>query len=861
MAERDMTILGLLVRGLRARDVRTALITTALVGLARVAAAQVPYEVIHEFPPLGPLRPYGLTRTSDGDFIGVTGSGGIANQGTVFRMTPEGTITVLHSFTGNAGLGTTDGANPSAGVIEASDGNFYGTTTTRGTIFRITPNGTLTTLYTFAGALTTDLQLPLAELLEASDGNFYGTTYLGGLYSDGTVFRMTPAGVVTILHSFEFNGPDGYYPASRLVQASDGYLYGTAVYGGPPSGGEPGWGTVFRIALDGTFTVLHTFSGTDGAAPGSLIQGSDGTFYGITAGGFPTATAGTIFSMTPGGTVTVLHTFSGGVDGGRPFAALTEMADGRFIGTTTEGGIGGKGTVFTITPDGAFAVLHSFLGDVDGAAPNTALVDAGNGHFYGATLDGGSASRGGTVYRINSDGDISVLHTFRTGPDGSVPNGALVQGDDGSLYGTTTGGGDFGNGTVFKVSSDGALTVLHEFDYFDGSTPGSGVISASDGDFYGTTILGGASNLGTVYRMTPEGALTVLHEFGGAPGGAHPLASLAQGDDGRLYGTTYYGGASGFGTVFSLDVDGTLAVLHSFAGGSAGGNPIAGLIQVADGSFYGTTSRGGSFDSGILFKMTAEGSVTVLHSFGAPGDGAFPVAGVVQAMDGSLYGTTLRGGATGNGTVFKVAGGGAISVVHSFTGGTGGAFPGGALIQATDGYLYGTTISGGASGQGTVFKFSTSGVLLTLQSFTGEFTGRPFAALVQASDGHFYGTAAGSRRTPVAIPGTGGAVFRLVNVPCEDTLALTYADGTLNLGFTLMSSTDAMWGAWLVTEGGAVELWSVQIPAVPAPVSFNVPLSPFPMIGTAGVFTTLSSAIYGTICADWQTVDTSAPIP
>lgn len=847
---------------------RTALSTLLALLVAGVAAAQVPYEVLHEFPPLGPVRPLGLIKASDGSFIGATAAGGIANRGTVFRITADGVVTTLHEFTGNSGLPSTDGAYPASGVIEGSDGNYYGSNDyPNGTLFRVTPDGTLTTLYS-ARSFTEgpDIDCPCAPLVEASDGNFYGTSVTGGIGigSSGTIFRMTPAGVVTILKTFVFSGPDGRYPFSALTQGSDGHLYGTTTGGGITSAGTPGHGTVFRMTLAGELTVLHTFSGPDGAAAGPLVQASDGNFYGVTEGGWGTVTAGTIFRMTPAGAVTVLHAFDGGADGGRPVAALREAGAGVFYGTSFSGGLTpdgspAQGTLFRITSTGAFTLLHTFLGGSGGGGPVSPLLDNGDGYLFGVTLDWGSPSRSGTFYKTTVDGDVSIVHVFRRGPEGTVPAGALIQATDGDFYGMTSAGGDFGNGTIFKMGSDGTTTVLHQFNYFDGATPAAGLVQATDGNFYGTTLSGGVANLGVAFRLTPAGTLTVLHEFGvDPPDVRYAFGQLVQADDGHLYGTSFHGGATGqYGSVFRMTTDGTVTIVHSFTGGAGGGNPVGGVIQAADGSLYGTTVRGGSTDAGTLFKLTLPGDFAVLHEFGANGDGAYPVAPPIQTADGMLYGTTLLGGSTNNGTVYRMSDEGAFALLHSFTNGADGARPAAPLLQAVDGALYGTAGAGGASGGGTIFKLGASGILLTLHAFEGTFTGRPSAALVQAANGDFYGTVLGSRKTSGGL-GNGGAVFRLGNVACQDTLALTYANNTLTLNFMLMAPANAVWTSWLTTNVGSTQMWSVPIPALPTPTPVSVPLSPFPKLGTVGVYSTLSTPAFGTICAEWQTIDTSA---
>jgi len=230
-------------------------------------------------------------------------------------------------------------------------------------------------------------------------------------------------------------------------------------------------------------------------------------------------------------------------------------------------------------------------------------------------------------------------------------------------------------------------------------------MQASDGNLYGTTTKGGAnSNAGTVYKITTAGAETVMWSFGGSGDGVNPYASPIQASDGNLYGTTYGGGANGAGTVFKITTAGAETVLWSFGGSGDGALPDSGLMQASDGNLYGTTTSGGTNGAGTVFKITTAGAETVLWSFGGSGDGAKPYGGLIQASDGNLYGTTYGGGANGAGTVFKITTTGAETVLWSFGGSGDGVNLDGALMQASDGNLYGTTYGGGANGAGTVFN-------------------------------------------------------------------------------------------------------------------------------------------------------------
>jgi len=348
-------------------------------------------------------------------------------------------------------------------------------------------------------------------------------------------------------------------------------------------------------------------------------------------------------------------------------------------------------------------VLYAFAGG-DGANPYAGLIQGSDGNFYGTTY-GGGANGDGSVFKLTPNGSETLLYSFAGGTaDGANPYGGLLQGSDGTLYGTTVNGGANGYGTVFALTPGGTETLLYSFgaSATDGQSPQAALILGSDGNFYGTTLNGGINGDGTVFQLTPTGTETVLYSFaGGTADGANPYAGLLQASDGNFYGTTANGGANGFGTVFKVTSGGTESLLYSFVGGNGDGAfPYASLIQGSDGNFYGTTIRGGAAGNGGVFQLTSSGSETMLYF----ADGT-PSAGLIQASDGNLYGTTVNGGISGFGSIFELTLSGTETLLYSFAGGTDdGAYPYAGLVQGTDGSLYGTSHDGGANGDGTVFK-------------------------------------------------------------------------------------------------------------------------------------------------------------
>jgi uncharacterized repeat protein (TIGR03803 family) len=411
-------------------------------------------------------------------------------------------------------------------------------------------------------------------------------------------------------------------------------------------------------------------------------------------------------------------------------------------------------------------VVQSRTGQVSLSVPTAGLCDscgvavASNGAIYLADQSSTKLYKISPVFPT-----FEVLHTF-AGSDGTQPLGGLIQGTDGFLYGTTENGGTFGGGTIFKMDTAGALVPLYSFGGFigDGFFPTTELFQAGDGNFYGTTAQGGTGgNNGTIFRMDQLGNVTILHSFNGTEG--REPSRLIQGQDGNLYGTTPSSGPGGpgTGTVFKIDAAGNLTPLHVVTA-SEGSTParFGGLVQAADGTFYGTTESGFSGcppDCGTVFSFDTLGHFSVLHAFNGA-DGFSAQAGVVLASDGRLYGATIAGGTFNFGTLFRVDRDGSnFTPLYSFRG-TDGREPMG-LMQGSDGQFYGVTVLGGtAGGSGTVFRMDGSGAVSPLHSFGSSDGANPLGRLVQASDGNLYGTTSSGGFA------NDGVIFRLLaNLP------------------------------------------------------------------------------------------------
>ena len=389
-------------------------------------------------------------------------------------------------------------------------------------------NPTLTVLADLADLPNQDIGRSITNfgVILASDGNFYGTTTFGGSANFGTIFKLTPTGTITTL--VNFTGPNGTYPIGALIQASDGNLYGTTSGGGanPPFATQ--YGTVFKVTLDGTLTTIFIFT----------------------------------YDAMTGRSARWLE----------PQAALVQGTDGNLYGTTLNGGTdssdsnNGYGTIFKMSTTGTLLMSVTVHGGAEPQYPRAPLIQGTDGNFYGTSYKGGDlAFSGGTVFQCTPEGVVTVLHGF-TDPEGDSPEGGLVQGSDGNLYGTTEGGGTANLGAVYRVTLAGEFTVLHQFTGShptgptDGAQPFGEMILARDGNFYGTTSQGGAGNLGSIFQLTPAGVYTTVYSFpntgmsGAGITGQQPRGTLLQTSDGNFVGTTTGGGAGGVGTVFRLNI-------------------------------------------------------------------------------------------------------------------------------------------------------------------------------------------------------------------------------------------------------------------------------------------------------------------
>src|SRR5579884_1754450 len=667
-----------------------------------------------------------------GYFYGTAVYGGTANAGTLFRIAPNGAgFTVLHSFTGyNSGNpAASDGANPYGGLLLASDGNLYGTTVNGGssqydgTIYMYNPSsGSYSVIHSF-NHTTDTVYDPYTGLAEGTNGALYGTTnaasgYYGGLYK----LNKNGSGYAFV-HGFTSSDVAGYYPQSDLITASDGNIYGLC-----DDGGAYGAGTVFKLVTStGSVTPLWAFDGYTGALPGDygagyteqvrLLQGSDHNLYGVTQyGGY--YGWGTAFKLTLAGACSVLTNFNYN----NTFGTANPLVQNgtSFYATSFYGGIfanpssfNGDGAAVSISATGAIKVLQTFY-QRDAYNPFAGLVQVGS-YFYGEAYYGGEYGSG-YLYKTDSAGHLTVLHQMNDYSyflEGDGPAGGLLAIGT-SLYGMTSGGGKYGGGTLFKSTTTGKITLLHQFsssregyDPFSALTKGAG----TDANLYGTLARGGSLGYGSVFSTNTSGStFKVLHYFGG-PDGINPECTPVPDGAGNLWGTCYSGGANNDGTIWKVSTNGsTFTKVYDFDT-IHGENPYYnGHLYLINGILYGTTWSGGANGQGVVWAFnTATSAISLLHTFkNSSGEGYDPCGLYYDPAGGNFYGTCLYGGAYGDGTLWKInVATGAFTKLYAFAGYNSGnpsasdaGNPYYAPILGTDGFLYGTTYYGGSSNGG-----------------------------------------------------------------------------------------------------------------------------------------------------------------
>ena len=707
-------------------------LTAFLLAIAISVRGQNDFVRLNSFgnPALSAATPWSTPiEGSDGALYGTTTEGGTNDFGTVFKINKDGSgLQILHRFAG----GANDGVNPVGGLTEGIDHALYGTTfsgglNNGGTIFRLTKDGgTFFILKHLAAGSGSQ-----GSLLNDTDGTLYGTTV-------SNVFKLDMSGGgFTVLHTLGSGGAQ-----FGVIAGSDGALYGVTTNGGANNLGT----VFTLNKDGSSYAVLFNFAGTNGQNPqAGLLEGSDHLLYGTTSFR-GTNSYGTVFQLDKTGTnYALLHNFYGtNADGWYPQSVLIEGDDGALYGMCANGGTDGQGTVFKLNKNGGgYSVLHQFTWtNGDGRIPEAGLLKVTDGLLYGTTSRGGTADYG-SLFKLDQAGsNETVVASFSwSGGDGWNPQAKVIEASDGALYGTTGNGGSNDFGTVFRMNKNqGSYTVLHHFDWHaDGALP-QGVIEATNGALFGTAFEGGTNNFGTVFTLNQNGGgFTVLRSVPGTnTAEIEPSASLIEGSDGGLYGVAAGGGyppTNGPGSVFMLSKDGrTFTNLHTFTGSTNEGRGLAAsLMEGTNGALYGTTYSSGSGGYGVVFTVNKDGSgFNVLRSFSnsifypqLPVRGINPSGGLIKDNRGLLYGTTFAGfinsyPGTNWGTVFKIGQNGSnFMLIHSFNTIAMGQNPDASLMLASDGALYGTASAGGDMGAGAIFSLADPPSFTGLQPGTG----------------------------------------------------------------------------------------------------------------------------------------------
>jgi uncharacterized repeat protein (TIGR03803 family) len=661
---------------------------------------------------------------------GMSNGGGQYGIGSIYKLDGSGNnFTIQQSF-------INDGGYPYSLTL-ANDGKLYGMTTKggvndRGVLFQHDPTTSFTTkILDFTGRNGRSPQG--CSLIQANDGKLYGMTTYGGANDQGVLFQYDPVTSVYI-KKVNFVGENGSIPFGSLVQASDGKLYGVTAYGGSKN-----YGVLFQYdPVTSTYSKKIDFSLTitGGLPHGSLVQANDGKLYGTIYFSSTVSTGGSIFQFDPvTSTYTKKFDFNRPVSGGG-IVSLMKASDGKLYGMTSEGGANTDGVLFQYDPATSTYTKKMDLRFDSGSYPNGSLIQANDGKLYGMTERGGAKGRG-TLFQYDLiTSTYSKKVDFADAPNATWPIGPLVQANNGKLYGMTSEGGVNNQGVLFQYDpTNSSYSVRLEFPWAsNGSYPTGQLTQATDKKLYGLTPSGGVNNNGVLFQYDIDSSrYTKKLDFDGVTNGSSPTGSLVQANDEKLYGITEKGGAKDLGVLFQYDpVTSVYTKKIDFIGEGNGSKPYGSLILASDGKLYGITS------DGVLFQYDPITSVyTKKIDFIRLNVG---IGSLVQATDGKLYGAAI-GGVYGYGILFQYDLSTSVFTKKlDFKKDTNGWAPR-ALIQGRDGNLYGMTQAGGANDFGVLFQYDPATSIFTKKlDFIGDANGKYPSRLMQASDGKLYGT-------------------------------------------------------------------------------------------------------------------------
>ncbi len=672
---------------------------------------------------------------------GMTSRGGMDGLGTIFKTNPDGTsLSVQKSF-----KYLVSGSRPQGSLTEGQNGKLYGMASEGG----LNETGVLfeydlaTSAYIkkldFIGA---NGEYPGASLTKANNNKLYGMTAYGGANNAGVLFEYDPA-TSTYTKKLDFENPNisalGGAPLGSLTLAGNGKLYGMTNYGGPN-----GYGVLFEYdPATSTYTNKFNFNNTTGSYPyGSLNLASNGKMYGMTNQGGANS-FGVLFEYDPAtSTYTKKLDFNNTTNGAGPKGNLTQAGNGKMYGMTNYGGASGLGVLFEYDPATSAYVKKLDFNNTTGTYPNGSLVVAANGKVYG--MVGGGANNNGVLFEYDPAASTYTKKFDFISPNGSNPGSSLNLATNGKLYGLTQDGGSLADGVLFEYDpATSTFTKKLDFNLTDGESPLGSLAQASNGKLYGTTNGGGATGDGTLFEFDPATATyTKKLDFIGE-NGLSPQGSLVLAGNGKMYGMTSDGGANNAGVLFEYD-PATSAFIKKldFNYTTTGGNPYGSIVFAGNGKLYGLTAYGGVNDEGVIFEYDPATNIyTKKIEFSSGSGGYQPEGDLMQATNGKLFGMTRLGGTNGLGVIFEYdIATNTITKKVDFTG-ANGASPTGNLVQAPNGKLYGVTERGGANTIGVLFEYdpATNGYAKKLD-FNGTVNGgTPNGSLELSSNGKLYG--------------------------------------------------------------------------------------------------------------------------
>lgn len=675
-----------------------------------------------------------LCEASNGKLYGLTMSGGLHNKGVLFEYDPVAD-TYLKKIDFN---GSNNGNKPQGSLIEASNGKLYGLTyyggsSDKGVLFEYDPaTNTCTKKVSFDG---TNGKEPNGSLVEADNGNLYGYTYLGGSNNKGVLFEYNVS-TEEYTKKIDFGGDNGENPKGSLVQATDGKLYGST-----SSGGANGSGVLFEyVPSTNTYTKKIDFeSSTYGSSPtGGLAEGESGKLYGLTSSGGANG-QGVIFEFnTSSSILTKKFDFDDTNSGRSAQGKLIKANDGKFYGVTARGGSNGEGVMFEYDPSTDTYTKKLDFETANGIKPYGSLMQATDGKLYGLTYFGGTNNIGVLFqYDLSTDTYIRKVN-FGRSKNGNKPYGGLVKASNHKFYGMAAEGGDKNKGVLFEYSVSGTYIKKVDFDGSNsGSTPYGSLVEAANEKLYGLTYTGGSSNKGVLFEYDPStDTYTKKLDFNGSNNGAKPRGSLIQASNGKLYGLTQEGGDNNEGVLFEYDLStDTYTKKLDFDEDTHGGEPLGTLFEASNGKLYGLTRTGGSNNKGTLFEYDlSTDSYTKKFDFDGTNNGSNPSGSLIEAANGKLYGFTQYGGANEKGVIFEyTASTNTYTKIFDFDG-DNGREPFGALLEASNGMLYGSTPAGGSEGLGVLFEYNISTSTFTKKlDFDGINGSKPYGVLIESA--------------------------------------------------------------------------------------------------------------------------------